>query len=194
MARVKEVRSRIVYVVPGAPHYLDENGIANRYDGRVLSAVESAIRRGAPVVVCGDANYGLDVAAHSSLAEEKDVSLVVRATNGREANTRGDMCAAAAAILYRSELRDVRVVVIVTCWYHIPRCMIALWQSLRDLPTMQVYVGRSDYDRIAIRFKPVWGKSAPNGLRNEIRGAWDYLRRNDPKTRGGHVGKPERNK
>ncbi len=166
-------------LVPAAPHYADQFGVRRIWHGRICRAIALAHHTDQAIIVVGDANGGADVRAFAELARQAGIGQVFEAFNAPEAkNTRGDMRASAQLVASDPAFADLEVITIVSCWYHLPRCAIALRQELGAR-------------RLPINLAPVWGQSPPNGLHNELRGCFDYWRHVPQTTRGGHVGKPD---
>ncbi|MBP9827938.1 YdcF family protein [Patescibacteria group bacterium] len=182
--------SRKVIVVPAAPHYKNAAGNEEIWYGRLFKGIMLARYHDAPLVVVGDGNGGWDVAEFAALARAANVQVrcEVNGVDKRDKNTRGDM-RAAAHVIAREEFGQVNEVVLVTCWYHVPRCGIELRNALRErLP-----------DRtLAITPAPVLAHFL-HGLHRlfhhhgELRGAWDAYLRRPHLSRGqfSHLGKPD---
>ena len=167
-----------VLIVPAAPHYADQFGVRRIWHGRICKAIALAHHTDQAIIVVGDANGGHDVRTFAALARTAGIEQVFEAFNDPGSkNTRGDMAATARLITSDPIFGDLETITIVSCWYHLPRCAIALRQELGM--------------NISIRLAPVFGQSPPNGLWNELRGCWDYLRQSSQTTRGGHIGKPD---
>lgn len=172
---------KIAYVVPAAPHYKDVNGEERVWLGRASAAVNEALLVDAPIVFSGDANGGHDLTVFANYAYDRGVKHVVKARNGELKNTRGDARAVARAVLVEDVLHDVDRLIVVTCWYHVPRFRLALRQELNANTSRHIALG----------VLPVFGRAPPTGLLNELRGYVDYHLQRPHKTRGGHVGKPD---
>ena len=167
-----------VLVVPAAPHYADQFGVRRIWHGRICRAIALAHHTDQAIIVVGDANGGHDVRTFATLARTAGIAQVFEAYNepGHK-NTRGDMAATAHLIATDPTFGDLQIITIVSCWYHLPRCAIALRQEMNRPAT--------------IHLAPIWGQHPPNGFWNEVRGCVDYLRARPQTTRGGHVGKPD---
>lgn len=174
------MREIVVMFTP--PHY-KVHGVPKIWMGRIDRAIDVAVSKHCPLIVAGDANGGQDIDQFIIRAKRFGVGAVLRAFNGHDRalkNTRGDARAIVRVMAEVPALANIDRITIVTCWYHAPRCLIALEQELGDR-------------RISVRVSPVWTKFW-HGLRvlpNELRGCWDYLRGNSQQTRGSHIGKPD---
>lgn len=169
-----------VLLVPAAPHYADQFGIRRLWHGRICRAIALAHHTDQAIIVVGDANGGDDVRTFAHLARQAGIEQVFEAYNQPGSkNTRGDMRAAAELVVSDPAFTDLEFVRIVSCWYHLPRCAIALRQELASANSLRIIL------------VPVWGQRPPNGFWNELRGCFDYLRNRPQTTRGGHVGKPD---
>lgn len=182
--------SHQVIVVPAAPHYKNAVGNEEIWYGRIFKGIMLARDLQAPLVIVGDGNGGSDVEAFATIAVQANVQVhcELNGVDKRDKNTRGDM-RAAARVIACEEFAQVSEVVLVTCWYHVPRCGIELRNALRErLP-----------DRtLVIRSAPVLAHFR-HGLHRlfhhhgELRGAWDAYLRRPHLSRGqfSHLGKPD---
>jgi hypothetical protein len=172
-----------IVVVFTPPHYKNSDGFPVLWLGRINRAIRITNQQQCPVIIAGDANGGKDLERFFLHAKRNGVRAVVQAFNGNDPafkNTRGDAKAIARVIGEVPALGRAREIVIVSCWYHIPRCWIALRQELGD-------------HHARISCSPVWSKiwHGIKALPNEIRGCVDYLRRRPQVSRGEPIGKPD---
>ncbi len=174
------MRQIVVMFTP--PHY-KVHGVPQIWYGRVDKAVDVAVAKHCPMIVAGDANGGKDLDRFFIRARRLGVGAVLRAFNGDDVmlkNTRGDARAIARVMAEVPALALVERVVIVTCWYHVPRAWIALRQELGN-------------SKVKITCAPVWTKlwHGVKALPNEVCGCIDYLRRRPQSSRGEPIGKPD---
>lgn len=111
----------MVIVMFCGPNY----GSRDRKRIRLASRVARWLR--APLVVCGDSNYGEDVGVYSRYAKKLGVRVVHEMAEG--GHTMSD--AEGAARLVEAAFKGVRIVIPITHWYHVPRASIALFLQLR---------------------------------------------------------------
>ncbi|MFC1788173.1 YdcF family protein [Patescibacteria group bacterium] len=140
--------------------------------GRIDRAIQVALRYNCTLIVAGDGNHNQDVKLFARRANRAGVRQVLQAKNGR--NTRGDAISAIKAIVGDDRISQL---VIVSDWYHMARCTIALYQeAARQLPERtfrisQVPVWQHFFDVLSI-------------LPNELCGIRDYLKHNPQTSRG----------
>jgi len=183
---------RLAIVVPAAPHYRDEQGQEYFWPGRVQRGIELALKYNCPLIFAGDANGGSDLDHSIDLAHKAGVRVTVRAFNGTQKNlknTRGDARITSSMIRDLPELAHVEQLIVVTCWYHVPRAWIAYVQEIKVVnPERQINVYAD----------AIWHRAA-EGLRRllsptgELRGCLDYLRHRPQISRGwqADAGKPD---
>ncbi|MFH1611553.1 MAG: ElyC/SanA/YdcF family protein [Patescibacteria group bacterium] len=164
------------------PHYKVQ-GVAKIWMGRIDRAIDVAIQKHCPLIVAGDANGGQDLDTFVIRAHRSCVPAVIRAFNGDDRslkNTRGDARAIVRVMSEIPAMAYVDQITIVTCWYHMLRCWIALRQALGNR-------------RVRIACAPVWTKfwHGVTVLPNELRGCLDYLFGRSQKSRGKPIGKPD---
>ncbi len=153
--------------------------------GRCDHAVELQREFGGMLILAGDANGGSDLELFRARAIELGVNEdnIVIAFNGHDRslkNTRGDARASATKIV---ELEGIDEVIVVTCWYHAPRALIALDIELQALGLVGVSVRTSVVEpNIEV---------TDEILANEMRGCCDYLMGRPQVTRGEVIGKPD---
>lgn len=181
-----------VIVVPAAPHYRGPDGEPRFWPGRVQKGIELALRHDCPVIFAGDANGGSDLRRSANLAREAGVpeAHIFEAFNGHEKrwkNTRGDALVSAKMVSFEGPFEGVEEVIVVTCWYHMPRFQVALRQMFRRMTCTPP----------RFRSAPVWANMVHGTHRllspyGELRGIWDYVRNNPQTSRGqwAHEGKP----
>jgi hypothetical protein len=141
-------------------------------------------RRAPLVIIAGDgaSRYGLAPGYFNEqtadLLRSRGVEHIAIADNRGDEHTRGDMRASVSILLESSADR----VIVVTCWYHIPRSLAVLHDEFR-------LAGVTLADRPAIRGMPVW-RDIAHGLdrwrdlrRGEPRGTLDALLGNEQVTR-----------
>lgn len=163
--------------------------------GRCDQAIEVAKRTGGILILAGDSNNGSDLDKFEARALKAGLpkSRIKRAFNGHDQlwkNTRGDARASAKVI---AELEDVDQVIVVTCWYHLPRAMIAMRQTLAArLPERYIRL------RTSAVWQNIWFGLTMLVFRDrktgrwigELRGAFDYLTGNPQQAPSEPVGKP----
>lgn len=153
--------------------------------GRCDHAVELQLELGGKLVLAGDANGGSDLELFRLRAIELgvDEDNIILAFNGHDKslkNTRGDARASASKI---TDLDNIDEVIVVTCWYHAPRALIALDIELQTLGLTKISVRTSVVEpNIEV---------TDEILANEMRGCCDYLLGRPQVTRGEVIGKPD---
>ncbi|GEM_PF-1579121 len=128
MAEINEV----VVMICG-PHHQKEDGSRDGYtcsgthDGtrcfsRVDAAVAEALRRKAPLVICGDANEGRDVRAFHTRADAWGVASITQLIHpDGPSDTHRDLQMAVQLLLRDPEFAQVTRFVLVTDHWHMPR-------------------------------------------------------------------------
>lgn len=156
--------------------------------GRCDEAVKIAERTGGILILAGDANGGSDLIKFEERALKRGIpsDRIVRAFNGHDPlwkNTRGDARASAEKISKLEVLAGVDEVIVVTCWYHMPRALIAIRLALEAIDIYVDLIGQ-------VMVEPNI-EVTDQMLANEAHGCADYLAGKPQKTRGGHIGKPD---
>ena len=173
---------REIVVVFTPPHYKVQ-GIAKIWMGRIDRAIDVARQKHCPLIVAGDANGWQDIDQFIIRAKRSGVGAVLRAFNGHELefkNTRGDARAIARVMAEVPAMVYIDQITVVTCWYHAPRCLIAMRQALGNR-------------QVRIVCSVVWTKlwDGIKVLPNELRGCLDYMSGRSQKSRGKPIGKPD---
>lgn len=164
------------------------------WNGRINVAIAKAMQLKVPLLVCGDANGGKDLAHMVGLAQSKGINTIPceNGKNKEDKNTRGD-CLAAIRELQRRP--DVTRVHLVTCWYHMPRAIANMRHELAlVLPDRKIVIESCPvWTRLFYGFRQLfrhWDRKKKAWVGGEVYGLWALWKGDTVGTRSA-VGKPD---